>query len=341
MSISYLNSARAAQETALLGIDTLPEAMRREILAETVLRPPRERSWGDLSTNILILLKSKKDIDFEKAANALVSEFRGLEGVAEVRHEGNDYINIRYRPEFWLGQLPLILEEGAAYGLDGMRVKAAAVSVPAEVNDLLSCRQQVNAAALERLSLLAGIDMRHELLSPRVAAGFPLAAAIGKCTEAKTRFALIANPAGFIDAFSPILAIDKAYNNPVFAIPYMRMMLARLGTTWEEAKAEAKNGVDMTVLKLPEEVTLAHGLCNWPLAAEKALKTADGFHLAAHLQELSLLFFRLFDIVHPVSSAYLMAPETRPARRQLLGALDAVINDGVRVLGVDMVKEYA
>ena len=287
-----------------------------------------------LNSNILILLKSKTEINFKKAQNTLVSAFEALEGVAEVRHEGNDYINIRYRPDFWLGQLPLILEEGAAYGLDGM---AAAVSVPAEVNDLLSCRQQVNAAALERLSLLAGIDMRHELLSPRVAAGFPLAAAIGKCTEAKTRFALIANPAGFIDAFSPILAIDKAYDNPVFAIPYMRMMLARLGTTWEEAK----NGVDMTVFKLPEEVALAHGLCNWPLAAEKALKTADGFHLAAHLQELSLLFFRLFDIVHPVSSAYLMAPETRPARRQLLGALDAVINDGVRVLGVDMVKEYA
>ncbi|MAZ03312.1 MAG: hypothetical protein CMN56_09255 [Sneathiella sp.] len=341
MSISYLNSARAALETALLGIDTLPEAMRREILAETVLRPPRERSWGDLSTNILILLKSKKDVDFDKASSALVSEFRGLEGAAEVRHEGNDYINIRYRPEFWLDQLPLIIAEGAGYGLGGMRVEAAAVPVPAAVNDLLSCRQQVNAEVLDRLSLLVGIDMERENLPPRAAAGFPLAAAIGKCTEAKTRFALIANPPGFIDAFSPILAIDKAYNNPVFAIPYTRMMLNRFGTIWEQAKTEAKSGVDMAALKLPEEVTLAHGLCGWPLAAERALKTADGFHLAAHLQELSLLFFRLFDIVHPVSSAYLTAPETRPARRQLLGALDAVINDGVRVLGVDMVKEYA
>ena len=337
MSISYLNSARAAQETALSGIDALPESARAKILTEAVLRPPRERSWGDVSTNILILLKSKTEINFKKAQNTLVSAFEALEGVAEVRHEGNDYINIRYRPDFWLGQLPLILEEGAAYGLDGMRVKAAAVSVPAEVNDLLSCRQQVNAAALERLSLLAGIDMRHELLSPRVAAGFPLAAAIGKCTEAKTRFALIANPAGFIDAFSPILAIDKAYDNPVFAIPYMRMMLA----TSEQTKAEAKNGVDMSILTLPEEVTLARGLCSGPLAVERALKAADGFHLAAHLQELSLLFFRLFDIVHPVSSTYLTLLEARPARLQLLGALDAVINDGVRVLGVDMVKEYA
>ena len=324
MSISYLNQARKALKTALEDIEALPDAVRQEILKEAVLRPPRERSWGDLSTNILILLKSKQEISFDSIEKSLVSAFERLEGMDEVRHEGNDYINIRYRPEFWLDQLPLIIEEGAAYGLD-----------------LLSCRQQVNAAAMAELSMLSGIDIEQEELPQRPAVGFPLAAAISRCTEVKTHFALIANPAGFIDAFSPILAIDRTYDNPVFAIPYARMMLGRLGATSEQAKAEAKNGVDMSILTLPEEVTLARGLCSGPLAVERALKAADGFHLAAHLQELSLLFFRLFDIVHPVSSTYLTLLEARPARLQLLGALDAVINDGVRVLGVDMVKEYA
>tara|TARA_R110000772_G_scaffold114545_3_gene219087 strand:+ start:257 stop:1282 length:1026 start_codon:yes stop_codon:yes gene_type:complete len=341
MSISYLNQARKALKTALEDIEALPDAVRQEILKEAVLRPPRERSWGDLSTNILILLKSKQEISFDSIEKSLVSAFERLEGVDEVRHEGNDYINIRYRPDYWLDQLPLIIEEGAAYGLEGMTLEAVAVPVPAEVNDLLSCRQQVNAAAMAELSMLSGIDIEQEELPQRPAEGFPLAAAISRCTEVKTHFALIASPAGFIDAFSPILAIDRTYDNPVFAIPYARMMLGRLGATSEQTKAEAKNGVDMSILTLPEEVTLARGLCSGPLAVERALKAADGFHLAAHLQELSLLFFRLFDIVHPVSSTYLTLLEARPARLQLLGALDAVINDGVRVLGVDMVKEYA
>ncbi|MEX1035578.1 MAG: hypothetical protein WDZ54_06440 [Sneathiella sp.] len=341
MSISYLNQAREALKTALAGVDALSPVASQALLEEAVLRPPRERSWGDLSTNVCILLKSNKDIPFDSAAQSLVSAFEKLDGVAEVRLEGNGYVNLRYRPDYWVGQLPLIMQDGIKYGLEGMAVAAGAVPVPAEVNDLLSYRQQVNAAAIGNLSDLAGIEIRREQLPPRVAEGYPRATAISRCTEAKTRFALIANPPGFINAFSPILAIDKTYDNPVFAIPYARMMLGRLTATSERAKAEAKNGMDMSILKLPGEVALAQGLCGGPLAVERTLKTADGFHLAAHLQELSLLFFRLFDIVHPVSSAYLTAPETQAARWQMLGALDAVINDGVRVLGVDMVKEYA
>jgi arginyl-tRNA synthetase len=174
----------------------------------------------------------------------------------------------------------------------------------------------------------------------REATGFPHATAIAKCTEAKARFAVLANPPGFIDAFSPILAIDKSYDNPVFAIPYARLMLERLGATAEAAQTGLSDGVDMSVLKLPEEVALARCLSDWPLALERAMRKRDAFYLASFLQALSLLFFQLKERVHPISSNYLTTEMERPARFCLLGALDRILIGGRDLLGVDAVKEY-
>ena len=336
MSISHLHQAREALNSALGEID-FPDSEGREALKrEIVLRPPKKRSWGDLSTNAAILLKSNKIINFDEALERVLSGFKSLEGIADVRYEGNGYINLRYQVDYWLNQVPLILEEGVNYGLMGLAAEKCVISVPTDVIDLMSCRQQSNAVTLERLAALIGAGTERNILPLREASGFSLASAIGKCTEAKVRFALIANSPDFIDAFSPILAIDKSYDNPVFAIPYACMMLDKI-----MVKTEIQNGVDMSVLKLPIEVELARVISGWPLAVERTLKKRDGFYLVSFLHELSLLFFRHFDRVHPISSNYLTEAPEQPARLALLSALGALLNGGAILLGVDTVKEYA
>ncbi|MZR30860.1 DALR anticodon-binding domain-containing protein [Sneathiella litorea] len=340
MSISYITHARRALDAALEGIG-LPDRQAQEaVRQEIILRPPRERSWGDLSTNSSIILKSNKNIDSKEASDSLAFAFKKLEGIADVRLEKNGYINLIYNNKYWLKNILLVKGEGAEFGTEGMAVEKIDGPVPAEVNDLFSYRQKMNAEILGRIATLIGAEWDRGVQPEREATGFPLPSAIARCTEAKLKFALIANPPGFIDAFSPILAIDKSYDNPVFAIPYARLMLARFMTAMEEAKSELGEGVDMSVLKLPEEVALARRMNDWPLALERTVLKRDCFYLASFLQELSLLFFKLVERVHPISSGYLTTRAERSARHVLLVALETIIIGGVTLLGVDSVKEY-
>ncbi|WP_288900646.1 DALR anticodon-binding domain-containing protein [uncultured Sneathiella sp.] len=340
MSISYITQARTALLSALDAVELPEPGVKAALQRDITLRPPREVSYGDISTNACIILKSNKNIDFEKTSKVIVSALEGLDGIAAVRLEDNGYINLFYSHKYWLNNIIPVLKEGPDFGLAEMAKEKCESPVPAEVLDLASYREQANAEALERIAALMGAKIERVTLPQRAAAGYPLASAIAKCSEGKTRFAVLANPHGFIDAFSPILAIDRHYDNPVFAIPYARLMLHRLGATAEEAKAGISDGVDMSVLKLPEEVALARRISDWPLALERAVRKRDAFYLASFLQELSLLFFRLNKRVHLISSTYLTAEAERSARVGLLGALDVILIGGVTLLGVDTVKEY-
>ncbi|MDF2367285.1 DALR anticodon-binding domain-containing protein [Sneathiella sp.] len=340
MSISYITEAREALHSTFDAVEFADQAEKAAILREVTLRPPKEKSYGDLSTNTCIILKSKKNIDFKSISEKLVTAFSEMAEVSDVRLEDNGYINIKYSVKHWLNNILLVLSDGLEFGLERIAAKNCVFPAPAEVVDLASFREQANFEALDRIAVLTGAEVVREPLPVREAAGFPHKTAIAKCTEAKTRFAVIANPPGFIDAFSPILAIDRHYDNPVFAIPYARLMLQRLGATAEAAETGMSDGVDMSVLKLPEEVALARLLSDWPLALERSMRKRDAFYLASFLQALSLLFFKLNKRVHPVSSNYLTAEAERPARLCLLGALDVILIGGVRLLGVDAVKEY-
>ena len=336
MSMSYITQARAALNAVLDTVEFPDAALRRQI----TLRPPKEKSYGDLSSNSFILLKSIENIDFNLLSQKLRDAFEKLDGIADVRLEDNGYLNLKYNIIYWLNNIIPVFEEGPEFGIRGMASKKYTFPAPEEVVDLASYRQQVNFEALSRIATTVGAYVERETRPAREAEGFPHTTAIAKCTEAKARFAVLANPPGFIDAFSPILAIDRRYDNPVFAIPYARLMLQRLGATAEAAETGVSDGVDMSVLVLPEEVMLARQLNDWPLALEQALGKRDAFYLASFLQELSLLFFRLVERVHPISSNYLMAEAEGSARHCLLGALDRILSGGVGLLGVDTVREY-
>ena len=341
MSASYLFQARKALDTALKEIAFPDAAARARVEKDVFLRPPKQESFGDLSTNIAIILKSIESMSFEDVSPPFLAAFRTLEGIAEVRLAETAYINLIYASTYWQSNLPVICREREYFGLEGEEGAAVTLAEPAAINDLASARKQANAEALGTLAELCGRATNKETLPARAPEGFPLAAAIAKCTAIKTRFALLANPPGFMDAFSPILAIDRAYNNPVFAIPYALSQVKKLRARAGTGDVKEGAGVEMSVLNLPIELKLAKALSGWPVAVTRALGKADVFYLVSFLEEVSLLFFRAFDALRPLSSDYLSEPGKGSARLVLLAAVEQILSGGLTVLGVTNVKEYA
>ncbi|WP_373084503.1 DALR anticodon-binding domain-containing protein [Sneathiella sp.] len=338
MSVSYLLQARKALETALEGVEFADEAARARVAASIFLRPPKPEGRADLCTNAAILLKSNKYISFDEPAVPFLAAFRALDGVSGVTLASNGYINITYAPKFWQSSLPVICREQEKFGLEGAGGREIHVKIPATVNDLASARAAAAAAVLGILARLSGGSVVEETLPPRPAEGFPLAAAIAKCNESRTRFALLANPVGFVAAFSPILAIDKSYNNPVFCLPYALAQVRRCLGRAAETGNNGEIAVEMPVLTLPIEVKLAKSLCGWPIAVDRALEKTEAFYFAAFLQEVCLLFFALAEKTHPVSSGYLTEAGAGQSRICLFAAVETVLSAGLKILGVQNLK---
>ncbi|TNE36482.1 MAG: hypothetical protein EP348_06990 [Alphaproteobacteria bacterium] len=338
MSVCYLYQAQTCLFTALENLFDGERAAYERLRAEVKLRPPRVSGWGDLSTNAAMLLKSGKYISFEAAAETIMDALRALPGMGEVTLAESGYINLTYAPRFWEREANRVLIEKTGFGLEGIIGKKIAPERAAEVNDLFSARIEANAEGLFSLARLAGWEVAEKAAILKEPSGFPLHSAIGKCGLEKTRFALIANPPAFMTAFSPILAIDRSYDNPVFCIPFAKGRIAALlkGKEAGDSGAEETQGA----LTWPEEIALARKMCDWPLAVEEALSKGDVFYLTSFLHGLSLLFFALLDRAHPVSTDYLAEPGVACARLKLLKSTETLLSGGMELLQIHNLKEY-
>ncbi|WP_334128959.1 DALR anticodon-binding domain-containing protein [Sneathiella sp.] len=338
---SYAVIARRALLNALPATAFADDAAWQRFMNDLRLRPPQRSAYGDLTTNAAILLTAMlPGAEAERHIGALIKAFGALPGVKDVARQPSGYLNLYYESSYWTGEIPEILTAGAAYGLGDLTLTAAIAPAPEEAADLAALRRQVNAAALFRLADLAGVAVTRARPAPLTAeSGYPAAAALSKCGEGRVKFALLANPPAFTGAFSPILATDRSYNNPVFALPYARMLLRRLAAGREAGIKAIEEGADLSRLRLPGEISLARRLADWPLAVEETLRKADGYYLASFLHDLSLLFFRQFETLRPVSSDYLQGAAGE-ARIALFAAVETILDGGMTVLGVDMVKEY-
>lgn len=339
MPLSYLLRARTTLHQVVGQLEAITEQQKHQVLEELYLRPPRNPSWGDLCTNLYILLKSKEYISEEELESALLSRLRGLEYIEKVNLAENGYINLRYSPNLWQDNLKDIINLGKNFGLETESQPKLPISIvdPAEIIDLESARQKANAHGLRALASLTGWDIDVSIEPERPPVGYPLDTAYAKCTESLARFALIANPPAFVEAFSPILAIDKSYDNPVFCIPYARWYLRKLVNS---AVPVDEPATDMSALSLPIELKLAKLLSGWPLAVEKTRRNSDVFYLIAFLQDVSLLFFGLVEERRPVSSDYLRSEPMQKARLLLIQAIKTILDQGSDILGLQSTEEF-
>jgi arginyl-tRNA synthetase len=339
MPLSYLFQVRKALNKVVVELDEVTEKQKQQVFDQFYLKKPKNSTWGDLCTNLYILLKSREYISENECNDVVLQGLRRLEYVEGVDLSENGHINLVFDQNLWKKNLEIIVQQGIKFGLEKDCWEKLPVSIvdPPEIIDLESARQQVNAHGLRELANLAGWNAKPCQLRKRPARGYSLDTANAKCTESITRFSLIANPPAFAETFSPILAVDKSYGNPVFCIPYARWYLRKLinNTVLYDEMA-----LDISLLSLPIELKLAKLLSEWPLVVEKTRRKGDVFHLIAFLHDVSLLFFSLVEEKRPISSEYLRNEITQRARLLLIQATMTILDQGSNILGLQSIEEF-
>ncbi|MEH6405001.1 MAG: DALR anticodon-binding domain-containing protein [Sneathiella sp.] len=347
MSENYIQSIKNVLETLIDGKADALGLERVTVKDALTLRPPRNENWGDLCTNILLVLCAEDSGKREALAPAFLGGLKEIPTVSSATLSGAGYINIKIRPDYWAEQLPDILNKGIEYGL-GAGAPGADIIVtrPEHAEDLLSARQLWNGEVLEKLARLSNADVTFEPWHADDAKGFATSVAAAKCTYSRLRLALLSNGSDFAKNFSPVLAVDRAYSNPVFCIPFAHARITALMDTIRK-DVIAKKNTDLELvevlgelnLSVPIEQKIAKFLCHWPMTVTKTLNEGDAVYLATYLHDLSLLFFQLVKDVRPQSTEYLTEKNTNVARQVLLQTIDKLICGGLDLLGIDRVEE--
>ena len=81
-----------------------------------VIERPKERSHGDFSSNVAMLLAKPAKSNPRAIAQALVAALPPSDAIAAVEIAGPGFLNFRLSESAWQGQLRTILHDGAAYG---------------------------------------------------------------------------------------------------------------------------------------------------------------------------------------------------------------------------------
>jgi arginyl-tRNA synthetase len=85
-------------------------------VAKLTLEPPRDASHGDLSTNAAMILPGQTGKKPREIADALKPELKKIEGVTNVEVAGPGFINMTLDTSVWRKVLPVILQQGTAFG---------------------------------------------------------------------------------------------------------------------------------------------------------------------------------------------------------------------------------
>ena len=128
---------------------------------------PRDPSHGDLATNAAMVLAKQVGTKPRQLADVIVAELVKDEDVASAVVAGPGFINIVAKPEFWFGQLAIILEKQSEFGRstigNGQKVNVEYVSAnPTGPMHVGHCRGAVIGDALASLLDFSGYDVTRE-----------------------------------------------------------------------------------------------------------------------------------------------------------------------------------
>ena len=149
---------------ALTAAGTLPADLdRRNVTVE----PPRDAAHGDLATNAAMVLAKPARTNPRALAEALATELRALDEVAEVAVAGPGFINLRLHDDVWRDEIDAIRAAGDDYGRStggaGKTVNIEYVSAnPTGPMHMGHCRGAVVGDALASLLEFAGHTVTRE-----------------------------------------------------------------------------------------------------------------------------------------------------------------------------------
>lgn len=144
----------------------LPE-LPEEALTRVQVEPPRDPSHGDMATNAAMIVAKPAKLPPPKIAAQLAEALKELPMVTEAVPAGPGFVNLRLREDYLLGQVPVILGAGEAYGDGrsggGVRVNVEYVSAnPTGPMHVGHCRGAVVGDALANLLDKAGYAVTKE-----------------------------------------------------------------------------------------------------------------------------------------------------------------------------------
>ena len=309
------------------------------LIHRLTLRAPKRAEWGDLCTNVAQLLGGSQDGNCLLQADLIRGNLLGIDWVESASLADNGFLNITLKQDRLAPELSKIDEQGLSYGLTGLATHCPAIEIerPGETDDLLSLRQVWNGTYLQKLCELANVAFEVVPWPIPDLRGFSTSAALSKCGPDPLRLALLANGADFSVRFSPMLAIDRNADNPVFFVPYAE---ARLQALLADYPMTENIPFDGGLLALPAEINLMKKLVSWPMVVRNCLRDGDMVNLVAFLQQVSLLFFRLYEQEHIQSSDYLQENPQKSARLQLLRVTKGLLTRGLDLMDIQRAEEF-
>ncbi len=129
------------------------------------------------------------------------------------------------------------------------------------------------------------------------------------------------------------LAKSQTAENPVYYIQYAH---ARISSVFEKAGKLKLSGADLNLLKLPEEISLARKLAEYPETVEAAANELEPHKIAFYLSELAKLF-QSYYTKGKRGADYRFLHDNKELQRSkcyLLKNIQTVIKNGLDLLGV-------
>jgi len=135
--------------------------------------------------------------------------------------------------------------------------------------------------------------------------------------------------------FDMDLARDESDENPVYYLQYAHARLCNILKHAESMGYELNYNADLTPLTLESELQLIKSLMEFPIIIKRAHVSLEPQSIANYLQEIAGQFHRYYAKERVVNKE----SEKTEARLILVKALQIILNNGLKILGIHAPKK--
>lgn len=309
--------------------NALAELKDRDLIHIGVLEPPKGKRAEDWEPVPQMLFKSRA---FGDSVDHVVKRSDG-----RLTYFAGDIAY--HRDKYRRGFRNLIDVWGADHGGHIRRTQAATKAMTGD-----EAKLDVKTCQIVRL-----MDKGEALkMSKRAGAFVTLRDLVDEVGEGVVRFIMLTrkNDAGLDFDLSAVK--EKSRDNPVFYVQYAHarthsvMRMARTALPDLDLSLESLKDADLGRLTDESELALIKSMGNWPRTVESAAEAHEPHRLAFYMHELASAFHALWTKGKDDATLRFIAEDDHAltlARLALVQALQNVIASGLRIFGVEPVKE--